>query len=176
MTVFYWENRNDRQHRYIFCDKGVRLQQILYKLMMKNKIGIKDRAVRVADSPAFLHPHCWTTTTVAYKTRDRLNECTSNLYCLFYFAFPGRNVAIKQITRQSSMLNFSNAFSWKAVDGNNSPRDVDKSCAKTDKDLVPEWRLTYNMLFIIYNIIIYNRDGTFEFSLVCYFILSIITF
>ncbi|BFZ15384.1 hypothetical protein BsWGS_18423 [Bradybaena similaris] len=77
--------------------------------------------------------------------------------CSIYIS-GGRNVAIKQSTWQSSSFNIITSNSWNAVDGNNSARNDDNSCAKTGNTEFPEWRLTYNQLYSIYYIIIYNRD------------------
>ncbi|XP_055884639.1 receptor-type tyrosine-protein phosphatase epsilon-like [Biomphalaria glabrata] len=73
----------------------------------------------------------------------------------------GRNVALKQPTRQTSTYkpNDKLSDSEHAVDGDTDNRFEDgKSCTHTDTDdLSPSWAVTFNTLFVVNQFILYNR-------------------
>ncbi|KAI8773509.1 pentraxin fusion protein, partial [Biomphalaria glabrata] len=73
----------------------------------------------------------------------------------------GRNVALKQPTRQTSTYkpNDKLSDSEHAVDGNVDNRFEDgQSCTHTDKDdPSPSWAVTFNTSFVVNQFILYNR-------------------
>ncbi|XP_055884637.1 uncharacterized protein LOC106051812 [Biomphalaria glabrata] len=84
----------------------------------------------------------------------------------------GRNVALKQPTRQTSTFKPTidrndppgyDSLPEHAVDGNTSRKFNDKSCTHTgENDTYPSWAVTFNTTFVVNQFILHNRVGLEE--------------
>ncbi|XP_059168898.1 uncharacterized protein LOC131950689 [Physella acuta] len=90
-------------------------------------------------------------------------EMSSNSSLCSLFISGGRNVAIKQLAKQTGTytdLNYQykDTHAENAVDGNTSGdfKNV-KSCTHTDTTDIPKWNLTLSKTFPVYKYVIYNR-------------------
>uniref|UniRef100_A0A2C9LAP0 Fucolectin tachylectin-4 pentraxin-1 domain-containing protein n=1 Tax=Biomphalaria glabrata TaxID=6526 RepID=A0A2C9LAP0_BIOGL len=81
--------------------------------------------------------------------------------CTLYIS-GGRNVAYRQLATQSSTYFEGQKvfFPDLAVDGNKDSNFLSGSCSHTISESNPHFRLTFNSVYVIYQYILYNRDGS----------------
>lgn len=98
------------------------------------------------------------------------NFCASRKTVYFVLVFPtvGRNVALRQMVRQSHEDPIGQASL--AVDGNRENlKNTELLCTNTSiEEHGPEWHITFSRPQILYTITFYSNEGSFFFHVVCF--------